>query len=78
VTLPQTGEPAASVIDALARAGATGTVATQGPRYFGFVVGGSVPAATAADWLVSAWDQNAGCTCCRRSSRSSKRSRPGG
>nr|MBA3887935.1 aspartate aminotransferase family protein [Acidobacteriota bacterium] len=33
---------------------------TQGPRFFGFVVGGSLPAATAADWLVSAWDQNAG------------------
>ena len=48
------------VIDALARAGARGTVATQGPRYFGFVVGGSLPAATAADWLVSAWDQNCG------------------
>jgi glutamate/tyrosine decarboxylase-like PLP-dependent enzyme len=35
-------------------------VATQGPRFFGFVVGGSRPEATAADWLVSAWDQNAG------------------
>jgi glutamate/tyrosine decarboxylase-like PLP-dependent enzyme len=60
VPWPDAGEPAANVIDALARAGATGTVATQGPRYFGFVVGGSVPPATAADWLVSAWDQNAG------------------
>ena len=40
--------------------GCAGTVATQGPRYFGFVVGGSLPVATAADWLVSAWDQNSG------------------
>ena len=60
VALPDTGDAEDVVIDALAMAGALGTVATQGPRYFGFVVGGSVPAATAADWLVSAWDQNAG------------------
>jgi len=60
VPLPDSGDSEDAVIDALASAGARGTVATQGRRYFGFVVGGSVPAATAADWLVSAWDQNAG------------------
>jgi glutamate/tyrosine decarboxylase-like PLP-dependent enzyme len=58
--LPDEGEDPAAVIDRLAESARTGTVATQGPRYFGFVVGGSVPVATAADWLVSAWDQNAG------------------
>src|SRR5262245_56622821 len=45
-------------IDRLAEAARGGTVATQGPRFFGFVVGGSLPAVTAAHWLVSAWDQN--------------------
>ena len=57
--LPARGEDPIRVIDMLAEAGRTGTVASQGPRYFGFVVGGSIPAAIAADWLVSAWDQNA-------------------
>jgi glutamate/tyrosine decarboxylase-like PLP-dependent enzyme len=59
-TIPDAGDPPVAVIDRLAEAGRVGSVATQGPRFFGFVVGGSLPAATAADWLVSAWDQNAG------------------
>jgi glutamate/tyrosine decarboxylase-like PLP-dependent enzyme len=58
--LPASGESPGEVLDRLAAAAVDGTVATQGPRYFGFVVGGSLPAATGADWLVSAWDQNAG------------------
>jgi glutamate/tyrosine decarboxylase-like PLP-dependent enzyme len=58
--LPEMGDPATVVLNRLASAALTGTVATQGPRFFGFVVGGSRPEATAADWLVSAWDQNAG------------------
>jgi glutamate/tyrosine decarboxylase-like PLP-dependent enzyme len=52
-------EPAV-VIDALARAADPGLVTTTGPRYFGFVTGGALPAAAAAEWLVTAWDQNAG------------------
>ena len=57
--LPDDGEENIKVIDGLAHAGVDGTTASQGPRYFGFVTGGSLPVATAADWLVSAWDQNA-------------------
>ena len=60
VPLTGAGEPADLVINRLADAGLRGTTASQGPRYFGFVVGGSLPVATAADWLVSAWDQNCG------------------
>jgi glutamate/tyrosine decarboxylase-like PLP-dependent enzyme len=60
VPLPEEGVSATQVIEALARAGAAGSVASAGPRYFGFVIGSSTPAALAADWLVSAWDQNGG------------------
>lgn len=58
--LGESGEAPVEIIDRLARAATDGTVASAGPRYFGFVVGGSLPAAVAADWLVSTWDQNAG------------------
>src|SRR5689334_250079 len=47
------------VLEELATAAEPGLVATAGPRFFGFVVGGSLPAAVAADVLTSGWDQNA-------------------
>jgi len=58
--LTQHGEDAGIVIDALARHAERGASACASPRYFGFVIGGSLPVALAADWLVSTWDQNAG------------------
>jgi glutamate/tyrosine decarboxylase-like PLP-dependent enzyme len=57
--LPDQGEEPDAVIDALVAGVEPGLVATAGPRHFGFVIGGALPAALAADWLVSAWDQNA-------------------
>ena len=58
--LPHEGIAPEALTQILADIGMRGTVASAGPRYFGFVVGGSFPAALAADWLVSAWDQNGG------------------
>jgi len=62
--LPDGPSDPRSVIEDLAEAAGKGVVAIPSGRYFGFVIGGSVPAALAADWLASTWDQNAGLYAC--------------
>jgi glutamate/tyrosine decarboxylase-like PLP-dependent enzyme len=57
---PEEGQDGAAVIDALADAAEPGLMGMVGPRFFGFVIGASHPVGVAADWLTSAWGQNAG------------------
>lgn len=57
--LPDAGTPPVEVVEELAQAVDPGLVASLGPRYFGFVIGGQLPASAAADWLTAAWGQNA-------------------
>lgn len=56
--MPAGGLPAGEVIDFLATKAEPGLMAMPSGRFFGWVIGGTLPAALAADWLVSAWDQN--------------------
>src|SRR5262245_22400296 len=58
--VPAEGRDAAAVIDELARVVDDGLTAVPSGRFFGWVMGGGLPAALAADWLTGAWDQNAG------------------
>jgi len=58
--LPDQPTDPAAVLAMLDEVGSPATVATAGPRYFGFVIGGSSPITLAANWLAGAWDQNAG------------------
>jgi len=58
--VPETGQAAAGVLDLLAEASEPGLMAMGSPRFYGWVIGGTQPVALAADWMVSAWDQNSG------------------
>jgi len=58
--LPEKPNDPDKIFELLAAAGSQGTVAVAGPRYFGFVIGGSTPVTLAANWLAGAWDQNCG------------------
>jgi len=62
--LPEEGEDPADVVKELADAAEPGLIALGSPRYFGFVIGGTLPAALGADWLTGAWDQIASLYAC--------------
>ena len=62
--LADEGMDAEQVIDALVAGTAGGLTGSAGGRFFGWVIGGALPAALAADWLTSAWDQNAASYAC--------------
>ena len=59
-TLPATRQDDEAVLALLDEVASPATVATSGGRFFGFVIGSSLPATLAANWLAGAWDQNAG------------------
>ena len=74
VPLPDAPTDPRTVLDELVAAATPGIVRSQSPRYFGYVIGGTLPAALAADVVVAGWDQNAGGYSVSPAARSSRRS----
>jgi len=64
VPLAAQGADPAAVVDQLACDADTGLLGSAGGRFYGWVIGGGLPGAVAADWLTSIWDQNAGLYAC--------------
>jgi hypothetical protein len=62
--LPNAGTDPVKVIDDLVRDSEGGIIGSASGRFYGWVIGGSLPAALAADWLTSVWDQNAAIHAC--------------
>ncbi len=58
--LPESGVDTSATLALLDEIGSPATTATAGGRFFGYVIGGTLPAALAANWLAAAWDQDAG------------------
>src|SRR6476659_9203119 len=56
--LPERETDPGETLRLLDEIGSPGTMAMAGPRFFGFVIGGVLPVALAANWLATAWDQN--------------------
>ena len=57
-SLPEEPDPPEAVLKLLDDICSPATMATAGPRFFGFVIGGSLPVTLAANWMAGAWDQN--------------------
>ena len=62
--LPAAGADPVTIIDDLAAGVADGLIGNAGGRFYGWVIGGGLPSALAADWLTATWDQNAGLYAC--------------
>ncbi len=62
--LPAEGVDPVTIIDDLAAGVADGLIGNAGGRFYGWVIGGGLPSALAADWLTATWDQNAGLYAC--------------
>ena len=58
--MPEKGMDDSQVLAMLDNIGSPATITMAGPRYFGFVIGGSLPVTVATNWLTTAWDQNVG------------------